>query len=148
MRINTTPAGTAAEWTLYKEQAAIGRAVVGPAGAISGFWIAPRWRRRGYGSYFIKEILRAGGAYAPGAESFFTAPLPADAGALAFAARFGFAAENGFLCRRRLPDLSAVSLVHRALAGLVRPGGFLVRPDRGAVEEGHAEPDTRLLRPG
>ena len=47
------------QYTLYKEQEAIGTAVL-DGQAIRQFEIAPQWRGRGYGSYLLKEILRRG----------------------------------------------------------------------------------------
>ena len=50
---------TAGSYTLYKEKTAIGTATL-QAGRL---WveIAPGWRRRGYGSYLVKEILQQNG---------------------------------------------------------------------------------------
>ena len=76
----------------------------------------PEWRRKGYGSYLLKEVLRSLGGYDKENATVFTAPLPADAGELAFWAKFGFAAEGSGLCRRRTPDLTAVKLVQDFLA--------------------------------
>ena len=49
----------------------------------------PEWRRKGYGSYLLKEVLRSLGGYDKEMATVFTAPLPADAGELAFWAKFG-----------------------------------------------------------
>ena len=76
----------------------------------------PEWRRKGYGSYLLKEVLRSLGGYDKESATVFTASLPADAGELAFWAKFGFAAEGSGLCRRRTPDLTAVKLVQDFLA--------------------------------
>ena len=48
-------------FALYKEKDCIGTCAVRPAaqGAdIAALCIAPQWRRRGYGSYLLKEVLR------------------------------------------------------------------------------------------
>ena len=47
---------TAGNYTLYKEKTAIGTATL-QAGRL---WVEidPGWRRRGYGSYLVKEILQ------------------------------------------------------------------------------------------
>ena len=47
-------------YTLYKENEAIGMAVVDGA-TILRLEIVPEWRGRGYGSYLVKELLRRGG---------------------------------------------------------------------------------------
>lgn len=115
MKLVPIPGGAA----LYKEQAEIGRCMLRPApqGAdITALCVAPAWRRRGYGSYLLKEILRRHGGYAREEASVFTAPLPADPGEGAFWAKFGFVPQDGRLVRRRQPDLTAVRLVHDWLA--------------------------------
>lgn len=84
--------------------------------------ILPRWRRKGYGSYLLKEVLRSFGGYDREAATVFTAPLPENAAELAFWGKFGFAAEGGQLVRRRTPDLTAVKFVQDFLAArLVHP---------------------------
>lgn len=111
-------------YTLYKERAAIGRAVLCRGGRLTELWIEPAWRRRGYGSYLLKEVLHRAGGYDRQAESCFTAPLPAQDGAALFAGKFGFIEQGGRLCRRRVPEMTAVALVHRALRELLPGGGF------------------------
>ena len=106
-------------FALYKEKDCIGECTLSPApkGAqLAALCILPRWRRKGYGSYLLKEVLRSLGGYDKESATVFTAPLPADAGELAFWAKFGFAAEGSGLCRRRTPDLTAVKLVQDFLA--------------------------------
>lgn len=73
-------------------------------------------RRKGYGSYLLKEILRRFGGYDREAATVFTAPLPADEGEGLFWQKFGFAPEDGRLVRRRTPDLTAVRFVQDYLA--------------------------------
>ena len=104
---------------LYKEKDKIGSCTLthAPKGAdITALWVEERWRRKGYGSYLLKEVLRAFAGYDRETATVFTAPLPADEGERAFWAKFGFAAESGMLCRRRTPDLTAVKLVQDMLA--------------------------------
>ena len=106
-------------FALYKEKDCIGTCAVRPAaqGAdIAALCIAPQWRRRGYGSYLLKEVLRTFAGYDREKATVFSAPLPADPGERAFWAKFGFAAEGSGLCRRRTPDLTAVKLVQDFLA--------------------------------
>ena len=115
MKLEKTPGG----YALYKEKTIIGTCQARPTeqGAdITALTIVPEWRRKGYGSYLLKEVLRSLGGYDKENATVFTAPLPADAGELAFWAKFGFAAEGSGLCRRRTPDLTAVKLVQDFLA--------------------------------
>lgn len=110
---------TAGGFALYKESNVIGQCSVTPApkGAdITSLSILPQWRRKGYGSYLLKEILRRFGGYDREAATVFTAPLPADEGEGLFWKKFGFVPEGGRLCRRRTPDLTAVRLVQDYLA--------------------------------
>lgn len=115
MKLEKTQGG----YALYKEKTIIGTCQARPTeqGAdITALTIVPEWRRKGYGSYLLKEVLRSLGGYDKESATVFTAPLPADAGELAFWAKFGFAAEGSSLCRRRTPDLTAVKLVQDFLA--------------------------------
>lgn len=110
---------TAGGFALYKESNVIGQCSVTPApkGAdIASLSVLPQWRRKGYGSYLLKEILRRFGGYDREAATVFTAPLPADEGEGLFWKKFGFVPEGGRLCRRRTPDLTAVRLVQDYLA--------------------------------
>lgn len=115
MKISATQTGFA----LYKEADIIGQCDVTPTpkGAdITALSVLPRWRRKGYGSYLLKEILRRFGGYDREAATVFTAPLPADEGEGLFWQKFGFAPEDGRLVRRRTPDLTAVRFVQDYLA--------------------------------
>lgn len=106
-------------FALYKEKTQIGFCAVRPApkGAeITALNITPQWRRKGYGSYLLKEVLRTFGGYDREEATVFTAPLPAEPEESAFWAKFGFAAEGGRLIRRRTPDLTAVRFVQDLLA--------------------------------
>ena len=115
MKISATQTGFA----LYKEADIIGQCDVTPTpkGAdITALSVLPQWRRKGYGSYLLKEILRRFGGYDREAATAFTAPLPADEGEGLFWQKFGFAPEDGRLVRRRTPDLTAVRFVQDYLA--------------------------------
>lgn len=115
MKLSVTESGFA----LYKEADIIGRCGVTPTpkGAdITALSVLPQWRRKGYGSYLLKEILRRFGGYDREAATVFTAPLPADEGEGLFWQKFGFAPEDGRLVRRRTPDLTAVRFVQDYLA--------------------------------
>ena len=125
MKISATQTGFA----LYKEAGVIGRCDVTPTpkGAdITALSVLSQWRRKGYGSYLLKEVLRSLGGYDKESATVFTAPLPADAGELAFWAKFGFAAEGSGLCRRRTPDLTAVKLVQDFLAARLTDPGLCI----------------------
>lgn len=121
MELRRTETGFA----LYKEKEVIGHCALHPAaqGAdLAALAIDPAWRRKGYGSYLLKEVLRSFGGYDREAATVFTAPLPADCAEMAFWAKFGFAAEGPQLVRRRTPDLTAVKFVQDFLAArLVHP---------------------------
>lgn len=112
-------------FALYKEKEVIGHCTLHPAAqgaALAALTIDPAWRRKGYGSYLLKEVLRSFGGYDREAATVFTAPLPADCAEMAFWAKFGFAAEGPQLVRRRTPDLTAVKFVQDFLAArLVHP---------------------------
>ena len=115
MKISATQTGFA----LYKEADVIGQCDVTPTpkGAdITTLSVLPQWRRKGYGSYLLKEILRRFGGYDREAATVFTAPLPSDEGEGLFWQKFGFAPEDGRLVRRRTPDLTAVRFVQDYLA--------------------------------
>lgn len=124
-------------FTLYKEHTAIGTARL--EGDALWVEIDPVWRRRGYGSYLVKEVLRRQGGLDPKRESRFTAPLPGDEAARALAAKFGFVSAGDRLVRRRMPDLSAVQLCHEFLTTHLAPGGFYLDATCG---NGH---DTEFL---
>ena len=110
-------------YTLYKENEAIGTAVVDGT-TILRLEVVPRWRGRGYGSYLLKEILRQNGGLDPKQATRFTAPLPRDAAGRALAKKYGFAPDGSQLVRRRVPDLTAVELTHRFLRSTLAPGGL------------------------
>ena len=110
-------------YTLYKENEAIGTAVVDGM-TILRLEVVPRWRGRGYGSYLLKELLRQNGGLDPKQATRFTAPLPRDAAGRALAQKYGFAPDGSQLVRRRVPDLTAVELTHRFLRSTLAPGGL------------------------
>lgn len=125
-------------YTLLKEGQPIARCRA-EEGHIRAFCVEPRWRRKGYGSYLLKEFLRATGGYIPGAGSLHTAPLPAEEAERAFWAKFGFAESGGLLVRRRPPEFTAVGYVHEFLTGRLAEGAFAIDATCG---NGH---DTEFL---
>lgn len=115
MRLQPTTEGFA----LYKENESIGSCAVratAQGAAIRALSILPAWRRRGYGSYLLKEVLRRFGGYDREKPTTFTAPLPADTAENAFWAKFGFETAGCCLVRRRVPDLTAVRFAQQFLA--------------------------------
>lgn len=125
MKLEEMPGGFA----LYKEKTEVGRCLLTSTAAgadLACLTIVPEWRRKGYGSYLLKEILRRFGGYDKETATVFTAPLPAAPGEEAFWAKFGFRAEAGQLCRRRTPDLTAVKFVQDFLAARLQDPQLLV----------------------
>lgn len=125
MKLEERPGGFA----LYKEKTEVGGCQLTrtAAGAdVACLTIVPEWRRKGYGAYLLKEILRRFGGYDRETATVFTAPLPAAPGEKAFWAKFGFREEAGRLCRRRTPDLTAVKFVQDFLAARLQNPQLLV----------------------
>ncbi len=125
MKLAEIPGGFA----LYKEKIAVGRCEVtatAQGGALTLLTIVPEWRRKGYGSYLLKEVLRRFGGYDKETATVFTAPLPGDEGERAFWEKFGFRAEGAQLCRRRTPDLTAVKFVQDFLTSRLAEPKLLV----------------------
>jgi GNAT superfamily N-acetyltransferase len=125
MRIDEISGG----YALYKEADEIGRCLLAheaDAVHIARLVVAPEWRRRGYGSYLLKEILRRYGGYAREQTSCFTAPLPRTEAEAALFAKFGFVPEGDCLVRRRKPDLTAVQFVHDFLAAHLPAAQFAI----------------------
>lgn len=128
---------TAGNYTLYKEKTVIGTATL----ENGRLWVEvdPAWRRRGYGSYLVKEILQQNGGYDVKRETRFTAAPSTDTATKALLKKFGFLPQGGEMVRRRVPDLSAVQLCHEFLSAHVQPGGLYVDATCG---NGH---DTEFL---
>ena len=125
MKLAEIPGGFA----LYKEKTAVGRCEVtatAHGAALTLLTIVPEWRRKGYGSYLLKEVLRRFGGYDKETATVFTAPLPGDEGERAFWEKFGFRAEGAQLCRRRTPDLTAVKFVQDFLTSRLAEPKLLV----------------------
>ncbi len=127
-------------FTLIKENEPIARCEVQPGAGgvqITAFAVVPRWQRRGYGSYLLKEVLRATGGFAPGQGSVHW--LAEENAPAAFFAKFGFVPQPGRLVRRRPEELTAVKFAQSFLAGRIPAGGFAIDATCG---NGH---DTEFL---
>ena len=118
---------TAGGFALYKESDIIGQCSVTPApkGAdIASLSVLPQWRRKGYGSYLLKEILRRFGGYDREGATVFTAP-----GRLAV--HPPIASMNPIPCpasqRKGAPRPTGSSKAPSARAGMIR------KSDSGAV---------------
>ena len=90
----------------------------GDCTCLSLLWIDPAWRRRGYGSYLLRQVLHRLGGYAADTASCFAAPLPQEAGGgrRPSGPSSAFGPRRGRLVRRRKPDLTAVRLAQEFLA--------------------------------
>ena len=102
-------------FALYKEKDEIGRCALTPTskgGTFGAFCILPQWRRKGYGSYLLKEALRALGGYDREQATVFTAPLPTDPGEAAFWAKFDFQPEGIASTRAHLAQKGFTAELH------------------------------------
>ena len=75
MELRRTETGFA----LYKEKEVIGHCTLHPAAqgaALAALAIDPAWRRKGYGSYLLKEVLRSFGGYDREAATVLRHPCP------------------------------------------------------------------------
>ncbi len=82
MRVEQRQENGLTRFVLYKEALAVGGCVCRAEGGgteLLELSVLPEWRRKGYGSYLLKEVLRATGGYGPG--SLHTAPAPESAAA-------------------------------------------------------------------
>ena len=108
---------------LMKEQQQIGACrfcAQGQQTLITDFSISESWRRRGYGTYLAKELLRRTGGYAKENGSLHQLAVPPqNDGEAAFWQKMGFAPAEGTgaWLRRHTVDLSAVKFAQEFLAG-------------------------------
>lgn len=127
MRVEQRQENGLTRFTLYKEALVVGgcacRAESGGTELLE-LSVLPEWRRKGYGSYLLKEVLRATGGYGPG--SLHTAPAPESAAAQTLLKKFGFAPRGACWARRRAADPTAVGLTHAFLERTLALGGFFV----------------------
>ena len=127
MRVEQRQENGLTRFVLYKEALAVGGCVCRAEGGgteLLELSVLPEWRRKGYGSYLLKEVLRATGGY--GAGSLHTAPAPGNAAAQALLKKFGFAPRGACWARRRAADPTAVGLTHAFLERTLAVGGFFV----------------------
>ncbi len=131
------------EFLLYKEKLLVGRCgctrqneVVGRCGCtrqnegwrLGPLWVDPVWRHKGYGSFLLRQVLKATGGYA--GESLHLLELPNGDAEKALAKKFGFAPAGNLWRRHRVPDPTAVGLTHDFLRQNLLPGGFFVDATR------------------
>lgn len=112
---------------LYKEKQLVGKCDCKPLGegfVLEGLWVDEAWRGKGYGSFLLKQVLRATGGF--GAKSLHILSVPQTQAACGLAKKFGFLPEQDRWVRRRIPDPTAVGLTHGFLKSHLRPGGFFV----------------------
>lgn len=114
-------------YTLYKAKTPIGRCRLSamPGGfALDELYIEPGFCGKGYGSFFLKQILHATGGYEKA--SLHTAPVPASGAAKALLQKFGFVPEGKTWVRRRLAEITPVGFVHTFLQTRLASGGFFI----------------------
>ena len=115
------------EFLLYKEKLLVGRCgcVCQEDGwQLGPVWVDPVWRRKGYGSFLLRQVLKSTGGYSGESLHFMTlGEAPAEQ---ALAEKFGFSRAGNLWRRHRVPDPTAVGLTHDFLRQNLLPGGFFV----------------------
>lgn len=115
------------EFLLYKEKLLVGRCGCthqGEGWQLGPLWVDPDWRRRGYGSFLLRQVLKNTGGYT--GESLHFLELGEDSAEKALAEKFGFSRAGNLWRRHRVPDPTAVGLTHDFLQQNLLPGGFFV----------------------
>ena len=115
------------EFLLYKEKLLVGRcgcARQGEGWRLGPLWVDPAWRHKGYGSFMLRQVLKSTGGYT--GESLHFLELGEDAAGKALAEKFGFSRVGTLWRRHRVPDPTAVGLIHDFLQQNLLPGGFFV----------------------
>ena len=120
----------AGEYSLEKDGDAIGRASV-QYGRVALF-VSEQWQGKGYGTFFLKEVLKLYPAQTLTAS-------PKTPAALALCRKGGFLREGENFVRRIVPEINALTVAHAFLRLYVPQGGFAVDATAG---NGH---DTALL---
>ncbi len=104
-------------------------AAQGAAYEIVSIALLPQWRRKGYGSFLLKELLKRTGGYDPKQATCYRValPTPQGEGVGAFFAKFAFVPSGGgsaTLIRHKKPDLTATRLMQQQVRGhLAQSGG-------------------------
>ena len=108
----------------------------GDCTCLSLLWIDPAWRRRGYGSYLLRQVLHRLGGYAADTASLFCRAAAAGGGGGGLSGpSSAFGPRRDGWCAGAKPDLTAVRLAQEFLAA--RPakppavGGRHLRQWRG-----------------
>lgn len=122
-------------YALYKETLPIGRACYRD-GRFLEFFVEEAWRRRGYGTWFFRQVLKAEGV--PPALPLTAAP-PAGPAGRAFLSKLGFSPADGRWRRAPSPQENALTVVHAFWRTHLPAGGFAIDATAG---NGH---DTALL---
>ena len=101
--------------------------------------VVPRWRRRGYGSYLLKNFCAKTADWTQSRPRGSPLPCPGMPRAGRWRKNMALPPDGSQLVRRRVPDLSAVQLCHAFLTARLAPGGLYVDATCG---NGH---DTQFL---
>ena len=115
------------QFLLYKEKLLVGRCGCvrqDDGWRLGPVWVDPDWRQRGYGSFLLRQVLKATGGYS--GESLHLLELPEGEAEKALAEKFGFVPTGQIWRRRKVPDPTAVGLTHDFLKQWLAPGGFFV----------------------
>ena len=115
------------EFLLYKEKLLVGRCGCtrqNEGWRLGPLWVDPAWRHKGYGSFMLRQVLKSTGGYT--GESLHFLELGEDAAGKALAEKFGFSRVGTLWRRHRVPDPTAVGLIHDFLQQNLLPGGFFV----------------------
>lgn len=121
-------------WALDKDGISVGYCVVLPSAHIDEllcFCIDEHWRGKGYGTYFIKQILRQLGP------TVIVWVPKEDAPAMHFFSRFGFIPDGSTkpglcsLTRCLESQINALSIAHDFLRNRVHPGDFAIDATAG-----------------
>lgn len=125
------------EAVLQKDGKPIGRARL-QGDTLEHFFIDPPFRRKGYGTWFFRRLLRT--LHVAPTATLYAAANTDDTAAAAFLCKFGFSPHGaGLFCRQTQPQVNALSIAHDFLHQHVRAGAFAIDATAG---NGH---DTELL---
>ncbi len=94
--------------------------------ALTLLTIVPEWRRKGYGTYLLKEILRRFGGYDKGDGHRLHSPAAGGRRGAGVLGEVRLPGGGAQLCRRRTPDLTAVKFVQDFLTSRLAEPKLLV----------------------